>query len=253
MQVAIVNDCSGYLHFGCDTVMKVYADEFKKRDVKIRGTIPTGRHWVQYSDLLRAVDLVVVNGEGSIHHGNFPELINIAESYPCVLVNSVFEDVPLNKNLKAFKYISVRESFSKTDMEGHGVSPEIVPDLIFAHDFQRPEVTGDRIVIDSIKASYGISPHRPNALELIGKSKEMVTGRFHGACLALMWGMDFSAYPSNTHKTIGMLTDAGCPHLYFETQEEAEQNVQPFDGSEYVKKARQRISEMFDKICFLTR
>lgn len=244
LKIAIVNDTSGFNHFGCDLVMSVYRKQFKARGVDVIGTIPTGADWQQYKHSLMKADLIVVNGEGSIHHGNHRRLIDIAGEFPSVLVNAVYQDMPENDNLGKFEYISVRESFSAKEVDA-----EIVPDLMFASGIERPEPVGDRVVIDSICRSYGISPHNPKLLEIIGRAREMVTGRFHGACLALLWGMPFSAYPSNTHKTLGMMTDAGCEHLYFETQAEAMENVQAFDGSEYVQSARQKINQMFDKIC----
>jgi len=252
MKVAIVNDTSSNNHFGCKLVMDVFRDVFKKRGVRITGTIPVGVHWARDRHSLETANLVVVNGEGSIHDGKYEELIKIAGCYPSVLVNTSFQNMPSAENLGKFKYISVRESFSQRDMSGHGVVPEIVPDLIFAADLPRPNPVYDRVSMDSVLGGEGISPSRCNPLEKIGKARSLCTGRFHGACMALKWGMPFSAYPSNTHKTLGMMTDAGCPHLYFETQEEAEENIQPFDGSEYVANARIKIEKMFDRICDLS-
>ena len=249
LKVAIVNDTSSSRHFGCQLVMDTFRKEFKQRDVKILGTVPVGVHWASHRSILDKTDLVVVNGEGSIHDGNYEELINIAGHYPCALVNTSFQSVPRNENLNKFKYISVRESLSQRSMMGHGIVAEVVPDLIFAHKLEREPPEGDTVILDSINASYGLSPHSSRALEIIARARRMVTGRFHGACLALMWKMDFSAYPSNTYKTAGMMMDAGCRHLYFDTQDEAMDNVQEFDGSEYVENARIAIGRMFDDIC----
>ena len=63
----------------------------------------------------------------------------------------------------------------------------------------------------------------------------------------MLWGMPFSAYPSNTHKTEGMLLDAGCD-LYFPTQAEALDNIGEFDSTQYINHARKAISDMFDRV-----
>ena len=250
MRIILINNTSINGHFGSSLVIDTIHKKLKDRGLSIGRSIMMHHDWRQEWRMISGADLVIVNGEGSVHDNLRPELLQIASRRPSVLINTVFQNEPETDHLGRFKYISVRESLSQNEMSGHGIVPEVVPDLIFAADVERPEIIHDRIAMDSIMGGMGISP-RNNAVEQIGKARTICTGRFHGACMALKWGMPFSAFPSNTHKTIGMMTDAGCSHLYFETQDEAMDNIQPFDGSEYVRKARESIDQMFDDICVL--
>jgi hypothetical protein len=251
VKIVLVNNTSANGHFGSGLVIDTIHKKLEERGHSVGFSIRMDWNWRRNNHLekqrLSSADLVIVNGEGSVHDNLRPDLIEIAGKYPCVLINTVFQNEPETEYLEKFKYIAVRESFSQKEMQKHGVNSVVVPDLIFAADVERPEILHDRIAMDSIMGGRGISP-RGNALDQIGKARTLCTGRFHGVCMALKWGVPFSAFPSNTHKTLGMMTDAGCSHLYFETQDEAMENIQPFDGSEYVRKAREAIGQMFDDI-----
>jgi polysaccharide pyruvyl transferase WcaK-like protein len=81
------------------------------------------------------------------------------------------------------------------------------------------------------------------------------TGRFHGAILASMLKIPFTAYPSNTHKIIGMMEDMGLEDLYFRTREEALFNMplkfsdkQWTNLNKYTSDASVKIEESFNWI-----
>ncbi|MBP1626350.1 MAG: Polysaccharide pyruvyl transferase [Holophagaceae bacterium] len=57
------------------------------------------------------------------------------------------------------------------------------------------------------EGALGSSLNKRN-ITAIYQSEIIVTGRFHGACLAILAGRPFLALPSNTHKIHGMLEDA---------------------------------------------
>jgi len=251
VRIILINNTSLNGHFGSGLVIDTIHKKLADRGLSVGYSIMMHRDWRQEWRKISGADLVIVNGEGSIHDDLRPDLLEIASKRPSVLINTVFQNEPKTEHLEKFKYISARESFSQKEMLEHGVESVVVPDLIFSADVERPEIIHDRIAMDSILGGMGISP-RGNALEQIGKARTICTGRFHGACMALKWGMPLSAYPSNTHKTLGMMNDAGCGHLYFATQEEAMDNIQPFDGSEYVRNARKSIDQMFDDIVDLS-
>ena len=232
MKVVILNDTASSGHFGCQLVMDALHEQFRRRGVEVIGTVPWTEHWRDHKRLLDKADLVVVNGEGSIHHGNRMELLKVAVAYPSVLINAVYQDVPENDYIKHFKYVAVRESFSKFAMEQHGVSPNVVPDLIFSHDIPRPKTEYGLCMVDSVTGDKGLDPHRDDFIAEMGKAERVCSGRYHAVCLAMLWGMPFAAYPSNTHKTPGMLHDAGALHLYKQTQKEALEAVAEFDANE---------------------
>jgi hypothetical protein len=256
MKIVILNDTSSSGHFGCKLVMDALHENFKRRGCQVIGTVPWTEHWRNYKDLMDKADLIVVNGEGSIHHGNRMELLKVAVSYPSVLINAVYQDVPDNDYLKAFKYVSVRESRSKLEMVAHGVTPEVVPDLLFFHKIEKPEIAKlseqSISVTDSVCGDHGLDPHDEDFIQKFGESRIGCVGRFHAACLAMTWNMPFTAYPSNTHKTLGMLEDAGKRYLYGGSKQEAFEILGEMTGENdftgYVEDARQKIDAMFNKI-----
>jgi len=247
-KVVILNDTSISGHFGGKLVMNALYRELGLRDVEVLQRVQVREPWEGYKKIMDKADLIIVNGEGSIHHGSRMELLEVAEYYPSALINAVYQEVPSNKWVKDFKYIAVRESLSQEKVAEHGGIATVVPDLLFTHNIPRPEITEDLCLVDScVSRGTGLKPTEANFIRKMGSAAKVCTGRFHGACLAMLWGMPFSAYPSNTHKTKGMLMDAGC-NLYFDTQEEALDNIGEFDATTYISNARKAISDMFNQV-----
>lgn len=164
-----------------------------------------------------------------------------------VLLNAVWHDNPsLAGFLGAFDRIYVRESLSAGEA---GAGAVVVPDLMLAGHRPPPRGTGQgMLVLDSVDAgaSAGLArwarshgaPFRPMvhwwaggprgalrsarrwvaaggvalrrvAAGEVAAAQLVVTGRFHGACLALLAGVPFVAVPSNTHKIEGLVADVG--------------------------------------------
>jgi Polysaccharide pyruvyl transferase len=84
----------------------------------------------------------------------------------------------------------------------------------------------------------------------------IVTGRFHMVCMAMLARTPFVALPGNTHKTEGMLADAGLLHRFRSSAPNApdlqawsewrEEEVATVEA--YLEEARGRISRMFSRI-----
>jgi hypothetical protein len=207
--------------------MEALRENLKTRNIEILGSISVREDWKKHRHLLEAADLVIVNGEGCLHHGRRLDLLEVAQEYPAVLINAVYQDMPEHPALKAFERVYVRESLSQAEVEKHGVEAKVVPDLIFYHDIPRPEVTEDVVIVDSVQRSGGLVPKDKEFIEKQGRAKEVLTGRFHSVCLAVMWDQPFKAGASNSHKIEGLLKDV-CP--------------------DYTEKARKAIQQMFDEI-----
>lgn len=62
---------------------------------------------------------------------------------------------------------------------------------------------------EKLKYIYLIHNNKRDFLELINRSKLIVTGRFHMVCLALLAEVPFYAIPSNTHKIQAIIEDIG--------------------------------------------
>jgi hypothetical protein len=194
-------------------------------------------------DDVNGIDFVVVNAEGSTHHGHHKHLYRDWKR-PAVMINGVWQaNRPVD--LSRFLYVSVRESFSAKDMRDCGIKPDVVPDVMLSHEMAI-DGGGGLVVSDSVVSNkHGIPVTRAN-LSAFLHADRLVCGRFHAACLALNTGKPFSCYPSNTHKTAGMMEDAGLRN-YFTNAWAATQScpTEPDPKAKaYLDDARTRIAAM---------
>ena len=257
MKAFIVNDTTKivtkgkrFQHFGCELVMQTFREQLKRVDIELVGTV--GRKIVK----VPPKTLVIVNGEGSVHHKRFPYMVNIANQYPAVFVNAVWQDNPSYPAMHKFKYVAVRESESFKQLPHDLPNAEIVPDIIFTSEtlrsFKKPPPTQSIGKTDnSVDKNAGITAHitANHYLSNISQYEKLCVGRFHALIVASVLGIPFSAWKPTTHKNIGILTDMGVPHLYFETQQEALENIpDDFDEriAEYVEQAQLKIDRMFE-------
>lgn len=256
MKVTILNDTGGK-HFGCELVMQTYHDQLKRVGIEIIKTVPVKTKEIK---IPKGTDLVVVNGEGSLHHGRHKQLITVANRYPAVLLNTVWQSNPNYPALYKFKYITVRESFSYNNLPKSLPNVEIVPDVTFASSFlcnyQKPVPTKDVGITDNVVEkgkSNGISALQPAGVFVptMCQYRRWCIGRFHAAVVASVLQIPFSVWPSSTHKMKGLLTDIGIPHLHFNTKEEALKHVPEMVDEKIVKytiEARKKIERMFENL-----
>lgn len=117
---------------------------------------------------------------------------------------------------------------------------------------------------------FFILPWRMKGKKVIGNIAEIsdreyvITGRYHGACLAMIVGVPFIAVSSNTHKIQGIIKDAGIDDLIpcilqkdlnIQSLKNAKNKIKEVNKSEYRKRvsfyrnnAKKRISDMFLEI-----
>lgn len=256
MKVTILNDTSGK-HFGCELVMQTYRDQLERVGIEIIKTIPVKTKNIKVP---KGTDLVIVNGEGSLHHGRHRQLVTVANRHPAVLLNTVWQNNPNYSALHKFKYISVRESFSFNSLPEGLSNVEVVPDVTFAsqflHTFQKPTPTKEVGVTDNVvekgKGSGIFALQPANAfIPQMCQYRRWCVGRFHAAVVASVLHVPFSVWPSSTHKMVGLLTDMGVPHFHFKTRGEALKHV-PETADEriikYVDEARSKIERMFENL-----
>jgi hypothetical protein len=189
---------------------------------------------------LSAVHAVIVNGEGTIHHGGGLHLLAILAGaqemrLPTFLVNAVFQECEQDlQTLRQLDDFTVRDAASSACLKRLGVPHRIVLDSIFeapfeaapAHDFRGKIVVTDwhlaragdvgaasEKLLNELGAGavfYPLdSPEREHdwrqALADFQQARLVVTGRHHGLCLAALAGVPFVALGSNTWKIEGML------------------------------------------------
>jgi hypothetical protein len=138
MKVVLVNDTSLYSsHFGCQIIGQVFREQFKRVGIDLILSLPKLFDENSYRKYFDHADLVVINGEGSIHHGRNLHLVDIADRYPAALVNCVYQQNPSSSALKKMLHISARESLSATEIENDGAVCDVVPDMLFASSLLR--------------------------------------------------------------------------------------------------------------------
>lgn len=228
MKIAVLNDTykgsatTGGGHFGCEMVMEVIYSLLHANGHEIVQRVGSDETSFKLDS---SADLVLVNGEGSLHHGRRRELIEVAKQAPSILVNTVWQDNP-TEGLEHFRYISVREGMSHLALGGCG---DVIPDVIFANarlkTYKGTEKTTEQATTDNVLSQgdgdiLAIQPAHI-VLDQLSRCNRVVCGRFHAAACCMALGIPFSAWPSNTHKTFGMMVDAGIHKHYYNSREKA--------------------------------
>lgn len=145
----LVNDTRYDNHHGGLTVVRNLHLGLARRGWTCTGSLPvsaTAGQLRRHRRELAAAQLIVVNGEGSLHHDgrNAGRLYDVCaalleEARPIALINAVWQDndparwKPLLERLAA---ISVRDRRSQDQLRAMGVAAECAPDLTF-YDYPR--------------------------------------------------------------------------------------------------------------------
>ena len=259
-KVVLVNDTSLYApHFGCQLVGQTVREQFARTGMKLIAAFPREFDMRIAQPYLDAADLVVINAEGTLHHGRHTELLKLANAWPCALINGVYQENGPQPRLKHFQYISMRESLSAREVRKQKVVCRVVPDLLFASsllgsvpDFDRDVELG--ITDNVINHMSGFSPNGDLAfqsLKKIARCQKICAGRFHAAIAAAVLRVPFSTWDSNTWKTRGLMQDMNLSHLHFDSRQDAVRYApENFDESidQFVRSANTRIESMFDAL-----
>lgn len=224
MKVAIYNDCHTirYNHFGCELVMETFTDQLKRVDCELVGTVKKdqirNKHMVK--SVLDKADLVIVNGEGSFHHNRRNDILDIAENWPSILVNTVFEKNTTKGKLKSFKYISCRESFSSNECAKElGENVDTIPDIIFTN--KRLLALKHTPKYDLIKVRHHSDLRTLNSadyfLNTLKEYKSVSSVSYHALIVSLLIGQNIQeVIKSNTHKNEGLMHDYNTDPHYIE-------------------------------------
>ena len=280
-RAVLINDTRVDNHHGCDRVVASIVRRCLDIGVKIVQTSPAHTDWRKNSSFLKAfetADLVIVNGEGTIHHDRPAGQILLEAGgwakqagKPAALINCTWQNNGARsiKSLESFSLISVREGFSAAEIAKAGMQSFRVPDLSIdgIRLEQCPKIAigiTDSVVRIDILQLYSLLKRLPGAetcsiqyptadirglcqffrgyvgrddlqhlknllsiivsryrqlgvstrdgeafLRLLASFRLLISGRFHATCMAIGLGTPFLTLSSNSHKTEGMLTDAG--------------------------------------------
>lgn len=151
LQAILFNDTSYDDHHGCRLVVQQIRALAAEAGIRIVHASPVRHDWSQdrfLIDLIAAVDLCIVNGEGTMHD-DAPAAIMLGRlarhcrdlDVPCVLINSVWQNnTQLTEFARDYSRIYVRDPLSKAELQQSGIAAEVVPDLTLTY---RPETAAN--------------------------------------------------------------------------------------------------------------
>ncbi len=177
-RLCLVGDHSNY-HGGCAAVIRTLRRLANEKGWQVVGP-------------KQPYDALIVNGEGSMHHGSaiFHKKMTILRNavdkrIPAILVNSVWQDNPhdYDEILKELKLIVVREVLSQHDLSiNHGVNSKVFPDLSFFDNIfwsLRKNLNGKPGITDFFIPSKSVRP----STVMRGKNVfERLDNSFNEAC-----------------------------------------------------------------------
>lgn len=145
----LVNDTQYDNHHGCLTVIHNLHAAMNSRGWMCCGALPVSSNassLKKYQDALSKAALVIVNGEGSLHHDsrNANRLYDVCKQLvltkPIVLLNALWQDNDMLKwrpVLEQFKAVYVRDKQSLESLSLASIKASYAPDLTF-YDYARP-------------------------------------------------------------------------------------------------------------------
>ncbi len=277
-------------HLGCQFVMENLLELCAKHRIKVNRTIKSKKkpNEEKFLKLIHDADIVILNGEGSLHHdrgaGLFEQAALAADAgKPVVLINSVWQSNPETKGLlQLCKLTAFRETTSMNLAAADGAKePICVPDLSLYKKIEGMRSTAGRDIIftDSVVQDVSAKIKRlatemdvpmlsmangsdnPLTLDKIKSADVIVGGRFHALCLGLSAGKPMLCLESNTHKISALLSDLRVDlksYLLADHNDLTEAQVNQFArqdhsdfiarSSNYVQKGRKEINRMFKNI-----
>ena len=301
MNIFIVNDTSISPHYGCQVVMKNIAKAIKKNfsenslngggaGVNIVGSLYVGNYNRMDNNtrkLLKTCDLVLINGEGTLHHSDFniysfslaqtAALIKLMYGKPIYLVNAAYfcNSQYLNDCLGYYDMVFTRDIVGLQELKEHGIFAELMPDMTFYSSYDDINCEHENYIgiigsvdreiknrLFSLKNNFNrILPieyaeeNFEQYIRSIKKSKGILSGRFHGVCFAIQTRTPFLAVESNIPKITALLYELNMPNRLIKPNDiQPNISVPEFTADElkrideYLLKAPKIIDYVFYKI-----
>lgn len=164
-RVVILNDTSGRSHHGCSRVMRLLVAGLERHGLTIAARSPARHDWAAdqaFLDQIARADLVVINGEGTLHHGRpagarlLAVVDHPARRAPVAVVNALWQDNPADwlELLSRCALISARDGQSRDEIAAAGLQARLVPDLSLSAGAEpQPGPRSGLIVGDSVRHS----------------------------------------------------------------------------------------------------
>ena len=124
-----MNDTRGHHHFGCQRVMSFIENQLESRNMKVIAKSLVRHDWERDQHFLRRLaeaDLILINGEGTLHHGSRhgERLLRIVhhparQNKPVAIVNALYQANPASwgQYLKGINLIAARDGRSYRELQ----------------------------------------------------------------------------------------------------------------------------------------
>ena len=229
MKIAIYNDCdiNSYKHFGCELVMETFREQLNRVDCELVGTVTRNRYNNKghVKKILDKADLVIVNGEGSLHHNRRNDILSVGQKWNSILINTVFQANDGN-GLKDFRYVSCRESYSANEAAKAGdINVDVIPDIIFTNKrLQKLKLIGDKehAVIEHFKrGDISTNNNAEKFLNEMMRYRTISSVSFHSLIIAMILGQEIiKIIPTTTHKNDGLMKDYNSDENFISNSKE---------------------------------
>ncbi|WP_275545465.1 MULTISPECIES: polysaccharide pyruvyl transferase family protein [unclassified Pseudomonas] len=147
LKALLFNDTSSEGHHGCHLVMQQIYTLAEQAGMDILRSCPMYHDWQTDEQLqadIRAADICLVNGEGTMHDDaplalRYGALARYCKEHevPCFLINSVWQNNDrLNADAPCFTRVFVRDVLSQAALGELGVAADVVPDLTLSYEYK---------------------------------------------------------------------------------------------------------------------
>ncbi len=160
-EILLVNDTSLVCHHGCTLLMSTIYNEFKKNNIIIKDKIYFEQNLQTFfSEKKRNYDLILINGEGTIHgkknadKKKVNEILQFIKNFkkeyktPIILFNSTI--TALNQKqlniLKMVNKIYVREQYSQSYLSQNRINSKVIPDFLSVI-YCKKKISGSKTII----------------------------------------------------------------------------------------------------------
>lgn len=142
LRAVLLNDTSVQNHYGCKLVVDNIYKAATNAGIEIVHAVPIGTSWEDetHKRMIELCDLVLVNGEGTLHSSKSGAVLLASVSSfckrlgkKCFLFNTVYQNnsSEVDRLIKEFDGVFVRESKSADALRAVGITSVVVPDMVF--------------------------------------------------------------------------------------------------------------------------
>lgn len=183
LKTVLLNDTSDNNHYGCAKVVENIRSKCADYGMDLIHTVKLIEDWQDHEHLakIRTADVVIVNGEGTMHHSKrrCMKLASVAtyckeNGLRSYLINSVYQDNNdrIAEHVQNFDAVFVRESKSKNELKRQNIESNIVPDMFFATEAESAssQERDGLLFTDSV--------HTELSRKLLDRSKKLANAQF---------------------------------------------------------------------------